>query len=399
MVPGLRLMSHGQKIFLILLGLPLLASCSLPGLYFSGPVRRPGGRVLPYVIRPVTPTLLAREAANRRKIAVGQPNPALSREIHDYAYRVGPHDVLAIVVWGHPEFLASASAVTPALPASGRMPAAPPLTRTHDFTVHANGDLDFPYVGAVRVAGLPVGAIRTILVRKLSALLKDPQVSVQVVGFHSKTYELAGAVVHPGLYPVTNVPLTVSQAIARAGGVLQTGFGILGTNQGTVSRSLADLGRVIFVNRGRREILDLRAFYRDGDLAQDRLVRSGDIIRVPSNSFDQVHIIGEVMHPGDYPMYGGHLNLAEALGDAGGLDLTTANPSRIFVFRGAYEKPKIYWLNARSPLTMLLANQFALEPQDVIYVATSPVSAWNRIVSQILPTVETLYETKVLTNY
>ncbi|EQD70738.1 polysaccharide export protein, partial [mine drainage metagenome] len=81
------------------------------------------------------------------------------------------------------------------------------------------------------------------------------------------------------------------------------------------------------------------------------------------------------------------------------LDLTTANPARIFVFRGAYEKPKIYWLNARSPLTMLLANQFELRPQDVVYVATSPVSAWNRIVSQILPTVETLYETKVLTNY
>ncbi len=399
MLFGFRMMSDGKKIAFVLLGVLLLASCSLPGLYFSGPVRRPGGRVLPYVIQPVTPKLLTRQAARRQKIAVGEPNPRLTREIRDYAYRVGPHDVLAIVVWGHPEFLATASAVTPTIPTSGRVPSALSLTHTHDFTVHANGDLYFPYVGPVPVAGLTVTAIRRLLAGKLDPLLKDPQVNVQVVGFHSKTYELAGAVVRPGLYPVTDVPLTVSQAIARAGGVLQTGFGILGTNQGTVSRSLADLGRVIFISRGHREILNLRAFYRDGDVAEDRLVRAGDIIRVPSNSFDQVHIIGEVVHPGDYPMYGGHLNLAEALGDAGGLDLTTANPARIFVFRGAYEKPKIYWLNARSPLTMLLANQFALEPQDVIYVATSPVSAWNRIVSQILPTVETLYETKVLTNY
>ncbi len=105
---GIRVMSRGKKFALALLGSSLLASCSLPGLYFSGPVRRPGGRVLPYVIQPVTPALLTREAAHRRKIAVGQPNPALTREIRDYAYRVGAHDVLAIVVWGHPEFLASA---------------------------------------------------------------------------------------------------------------------------------------------------------------------------------------------------------------------------------------------------------------------------------------------------
>ena len=45
---------------------------------------------------------------------------------------------------------------------------------------------------------------------------------------------------------------------------------------------------------------------------------------------------------------------------------------------------------------MLLATDFELEPQDVVYVATAGISSWNRIVSQILPTVQTLYETKVL---
>ena len=395
MFSGLRVMSHGKKIAFVLLWLPLLASCSLPGLYFSGSARRPGGRVLPYVIQPVTPALLARQAARRRKIAVGQPNPRLAREIRDYAYRVGPHDVLAIVVWGHPGFLATGTrSVTTRSTTGMGLPTARP-TQGHEFTVHTNGDLYFPYLGSLPVAGLTVSAIRKLLIRRLDRILKDPQVSVRVVGFHSKTYELAGAVVRPGLYPVTNVPLTVSQAIARAGGVLHSGSGILGS-QGTISSALADLGRVIFVNRGHREILDLRAFYRDGDLAQDRLVRPGDIIRVPSNAFDQVHVIGEVVHPGDYPMYGGRLNLAEALGDAGGINLDTANPARIFVFRGAYQKPEVFWLKARSPVAMLLATQFQLQPQDVVYVATAPISALNRIISQILPTVEALYETKVL---
>ncbi len=387
-----------KKTALVLFLLPLLASCSLPGLRFKGPIRIRSGRRLPYVIQPITPQLLTREAARQRAVAIGQPNPALARAIREYSYHVGPQDTLSIVVWGHPEFLATGSAMgssslptrNPGVPSAFAQPA-----HAHTFTVHADGDLNFPYIGAIHVSGLSVTAIRKLLTRKLHLILKHPQVSVQVVGFHSKTYELAGAVMHPGLYPITNVPVTVSQAIAQAGGALHSGSGILGS-QGTISNSLADLGRVIFINHGKREILDLRAFYRNGDLAEDRLVHPGDIIRVPSNAFDQIHVIGEVTHPGDYPMYGGHLNLAEALGDAGSIDLSTANPTRIFIFRGAYQKPEIFWLNARSPVAMLLATRFQLQPQDVVYVATAPISAWNRVISQILPTVEALYETKVL---
>ena len=388
-----------KKALPLLLLVPLLASCSLPGLRFTGPVKMRTGRPLPYLIQPISPALLAREAARRHAVAVGEANPELARAIQHYSYRVGPHDVLAIVVWGYPEFLATGSSVQSTRPGGslGQPAALSHPAKAHTFTVHANGDLYFPYLKALHVAGLTVTRIRALLIHKLRTLLKHPEVSVQVVGFHSKTYELAGAVEHPGLYPITNVPITVSQAIARAGGVLETGAGIFGS-QDTVSGPLADLGRIVFINHGRREILNLREFYHDGDLAEDRLVRPGDIIRVPGNAFDQIHVIGEVTRPGDYPMYDGHMNLAEALGAAGGINLTTANPARIFVFRGAYQKPKIYWLNARSPVSMLLATQFQLEPQDVIYVATAPISAWNRVISQILPTVEAIYETKVLVN-
>jgi polysaccharide biosynthesis/export protein len=127
-------------------------------------------------------------------------------------------------------------------------------------------------------------------------------------------------------------------------------------------------------------------------------VSPGDIIQVPDNSIEQVHLIGEVLHPGNYPFDNGQLNLAQLLGDAGGLSLETADAARVFVFRGAYEKPQIYWLDARSPDSMLLANGFELQPQDVVYVATAGLVTWDRIITQILPTVQTLYETKVLVN-
>jgi polysaccharide export outer membrane protein len=208
---------------------------------------------------------------------------------------------------------------------------------------------------------------------------------------------LAGAVVKPGLYPITNVPVTVSQAIVAAD-VLRETPSSNGNNKTVVPRPLADLSHVTLIRNGQRIALNLRAFYQNGDQTQDRLILPGDIVEVPDNASEQVHLIGEVVSPGNYPMNNGEVNLAQALGDAGGLNLTTANPSRIFVFRGAYEKPQVYWLDAGSPDAMLLATQFQLQPQDVVYVATAGVSSWNRVITQILPTVQALYETKVLVN-
>ncbi|HEX8725570.1 MAG TPA: SLBB domain-containing protein, partial [Gemmatimonadaceae bacterium] len=255
----------------------------------------------------------------------------------------------------------------------------------------------FPYAGTLKVAGETVDTIRARLALALQNYTKDAQIDVRVVGFRSRTYQLAGAVVKPGLYALTNVPLTVSQAIAAAGGEIRSlPTSGSGTLTDLTSLPLADLSHVTLISGGTRQVLDLRRFYLYGDQTQDRLVHAGDIIQVPDNTNDQVHVIGEVAKQGNYPMSSGALNLAQALGEAGGLDLATSNPARIFVFRGGADSSRVFWLDARSPDAMLLATQFDLEPQDVVYVATNALSTWNRVIAQILPTVQTLYETKIL---
>ncbi|MGH8273564.1 MAG: polysaccharide biosynthesis/export family protein [Gammaproteobacteria bacterium] len=377
-----------------------LAGCSLPGFSFNGPPRQANGKKLKgYGVQRITPALLQVQAKQREGTAVGKANPAIKQELSDYSYRVEPQDVIAVTVWGHPEFTPGQSAFTgfAALKngAISLSEAAPP--GTGGFTVHPNGDIYFPYVGKLHVTGLTTAEIRSRLTKALKAYISKPQISVHVVGFNSQTYELSGAVTKPGLYPVTNVPKTVSEAIQAAGGILQTIPNVSLASKASAT-PLADLSHVIYIHDGKREVLNLQNYFLYGDQSQDRLVRSGDIIQVPDNSFDQVHIIGEVQQPGNYPLHYGQLNLAQALGAAGGVSLDTANPSRIFVFRGAYQKPKIFWLDARSPAAMLLATQFELKPQDVVFVATAGVSTFNRIISQILPTVQTLYETKILVN-
>lgn len=382
-----------------------VAGCSVPGMSFHGPAASSPGthaKAGKYLVQRITPQLLMEQAKAVADQSTAQANPKLKKAIANYAYEVEPQDVLRITVWGHPEFSPGGSALQ-ALAAASPQAADTNVATAQQaeqagqagFTVESDGSIYFPYVGNVQVAGLTASGIRAKLAKALVAYVKDPQVSVTVVGFHSQTYQLSGAIVKPGLYPITNVPMTVTQAIQAAGGVIHQVPNTITTGS-TIPRALADLGHVLYIHDGKRSVLNLRAFFQDGDESQDRLLYPGDIVNVPDNSFDQVHLIGEVREPGNYPLDNGQLNLAEALGDAGGLNLTTANPARIFVFRGAYEKPQIYWLDARSPEAMLLAADFGLEPQDVIYVAATGISTWNRIITQILPTVQTLYETKVL---
>lgn len=378
----------------------LLAGCALPGYRLSstdyqraGPPPQP----VKYELTPITPAVL--QQLNKAVIRADDPrgNPGLKWALANYHYRVGPQDVLDIIVWNHPELTLSQAQATTLNSLTGSVLLSPPASQGAGIVVSSEGTIFFPYAGVLKVADETVDQIRVQLTGALSTYIKNPQINVRVIGFHSKTFQLAGAVMKPGLYPITNVPLTVSEAITAAGGVVKS---LPTTSAGTLSNltslSLADLSHVILIRNGQREVLNLRNYYRYGDQSQDRFIEPGDIIEVPDNSYNQVHLIGEVQTQGNYPMGDGNLNLAQALGEAGGINLVTSNPERIFVFRGGYERPQVYWLDARSPEAMLLATQFPLEPQDVVYVASTGLADWNRVISQILPTVQTLYETKVL---
>lgn len=398
--------SSDLRLFAFVLGAGLaMSACSLPGMSLkSHPTNQGNQHAGKYTVQPITPALLRRQSEAQERKAAGLPNPELSKSVADYTYTVEPQDVLSVVVWGHPEFSPTGSSAQGLTGGGGSASTGTVAVQDADqppgqsgFTVQADGNIFFPYVGDLEVAGLTTPEIRKKLTTALSKYLVNPQVSVSVTGFHSQTYQLAGSVEKPGLYSITNVPVTVSQAIQIAGGILQTVPNITVASKAS-AQPLADLAHVVYIHKGQRHILNLRAFFLRGDESQDRLLHPGDIVQVPDNSFDQVHLIGEVRQPGNYPLDNGQLNLAQAIGDAGGLDLVTANPSRIFVFRGAYDKPKIFWLDAGSPDAMLLATQFDLQPQDVVFVATAGISTWNRIITQILPTVQTLYETKVLLN-
>jgi polysaccharide export outer membrane protein len=96
------------------------------------------------------------------------------------------------------------------------------------------------------------------------------------------------------------------------------------------------------------------------------------------------------------------INLTQALGRVGGLNPLTANGKEVYVIRGASNidnaPAKVFQLDAKSPTAFALGDQFWLKPGDVVFVGPSGITRWNRVISQLLPSLSIL-STAAYTNY
>jgi polysaccharide export outer membrane protein len=362
----------------------LLAGCAAaPGFHGPGDAGEDwvgeGSGVAPPEITPITPEVLLELA--KPEAPQASPVPGQVPGEADYSYRVGPNDVLNIIVWNHPE-LSNPMGQFQDIEKMGRL-------------VHQDGTIFYPFAGEVRVAGRTVQQIQQILAERLVPYVEDPQVSVRVAGFRSKKVYVTGEVNKPGTFPVTDVPLTILDAINRAGGL---------TEKNNMQRYGADKRLAILTRDGRRYPIDLLALYAHGK--GNRVLRAGDVLHVPDNSDNKVFVMGEVNRQTSVLMNKGRLSLAEAISEANGFDLNTANTGGVYVIRGTLERneqgqrrvvPRIFRLDASHAGALMMASRFPLQPQDVVYVDTNDLVRWNRVMSQILPTIRAAYQTKILT--
>jgi polysaccharide export outer membrane protein len=312
-------------------------------------------QVSPFVI-----AQLAKEQADA--MAARQPDPNV-KEFSTYQYKIAPLDVLSVVVWDHPELTSPTGQF--------RGP------EDNGLPVYADGTMFYPFVGYLDVAGKTVIEVQQELTRRLRHAIKDPQVAVRVAAFRGKRIEVTGEVKAPQTVNISDIPLRVSDAVVKAGGFVPE------SNPASVT-----------LNRGGKVVdLDLMSYYEDGDVKQNWLLQDGDVVHVGHVSRSQVYVFGELKKQGTKPMYRGRLNLAQALGDSEGFDYTTMKPA-VYVFRQkAPGRPEIFRLDVTSADSLLLAAQFALKPKDVIFVASNDLARFNRVVSQIAPFVQLIWQT------
>ncbi|PUA18234.1 polysaccharide biosynthesis/export family protein [Glaciimonas sp. PCH181] len=317
-------------------------------------------------IKVITPQLLEAEKEARAQEPAPDVVPLLAPLT---PYQIGSGDVVTFAVRGQPIF-SSVALLAPVDTAGGAAAAANATNAGASFTVDYDGLLHIPVLGSIKVSGLTEMQARKLIKSKLTRYVKDPDVSFQVQGYRSQRVYVDGEVKTPGIQPINDIPMTLVEAISRAGGITPTG----------------DQSNIIVTRNKTPYAVDLPQLVEKGINPASIMLSSGDVVQVKSRDESKVFVLGEVVRPLTLPMRNGRLTLKDALGEAGGINPLSSDGKQVYVVRNATDvSPILYQLDARSPLSFAMAEDFQLKPQDVVYVDVGGLGAWNRVINLIVP--------------
>jgi polysaccharide export outer membrane protein len=183
--------------------------------------------------------LVAFLAASEAGAAASVPGARLDEPV----YRIGPEDVLQVAVWNNEA-----------------------MSRT--APVRPDGRISLPLLNDVPAAGLTPVELREDLLRRLSAYMPNPEVSVTVTDVRSFKVTVIGQVPRPDRY-VLKSAATVMDLLAMAGGFTEfasrSRVVVLRSADGKTERIPFDYDKV-----------------KGGDPGQVNFqVRPGDIVLVP----------------------------------------------------------------------------------------------------------------------
>ena len=242
--------------------------------------------------RPAAPP--ARPAAPAVPPAAPAPQATQPAEPTQASYVVGPQDVLIITSYDQPEL-------------------------TGKFTVETDGTFTYPLIGRVRVNGITLRDVETLLKATLveKGFFVDPQLSVAIELYRSQKIYVVGEVRTPGAYPLSG-DMRLVEALALAGSTTPTASGEAVIVHAANEAIVVDAIRLPSSDTDPNAVIrvDLREL-ENGDLKQNVPLRSGDTIFVLRA--ESVYVFGQVKSPGAYPLRQKDTTVLQALSLAGGV--------------------------------------------------------------------------------
>ena len=296
---------------------------------------------------------------------------------------VGIGDTIEVTIW---EASPPALFGVPSLdPSSGSIVEGSRPNTLPGFLVGPSGTITVPFAGDVPVAGRTTHEIEQEIVRRLQRRAHLPQAIVRISRNVAATATVLGDVKQPGYIPLTPHGERVLDALSATGG----------TNQ-PLDHMTIQLTRGPIVRRMAAE--DIIA-----DPRNNVVLKAGDVITALYQPYSFT-VLGAAGKNDEVHFEANGITLSQALGRVGGLRSDTADAAGVFIFR--WQKPAgsavdptsapsgpgdpvVYRINLQQPQTYLLAQKFEMRDGDILYVASSRTSEFQRFLgilsSSILP--------------
>src|SRR5262245_49516996 len=144
------------------------------------------------------------------------------------------------------------------------------------LTIQPDGYITLRGVGDVRAGGLSVPELKNVVESKYRAIMKDPDVSVEIKDFEKPFFLAQGEVQKPGKYDLRS-DIKLSEAVAIAGGLSPSAK----HSQVLLFRRMP--GGTVDVKE-----IDLKKVLHGKDLASDVKIQAGDMVFVPKSRISKV---------------------------------------------------------------------------------------------------------------
>ncbi|MDN3509496.1 MAG: polysaccharide biosynthesis/export family protein [Candidatus Neptunochlamydia sp.] len=242
------------------------------------------------------------------------------------------------------------------------------IGETIGYTV-TDGEITLPDIPPIEVKGLKLSEARDRIQKAYDREIDGLEVFIAYQKRNVKKIELAGMVSQSSI-PV-NGKKRLFEVLAEAK---------VPTN--------ANFFKSYLVRDGKPLPVDMHRLIKEGDMSQNVVMCGGDKIYIAESSATTIMVMGEVRKEGVFDLPSGSMPLREALALAGGIPYT-GDKGVIQVIRGNILRPKIYTLNWKHVMR-LPTSSMLLMPGDIVYVAATSITEWNRFIQQILPTLTSI---------
>lgn len=251
-------------------------------------------------------------------------------------------------------------------------------------TIDASGTISIPFAGDIKVVNRTPTDIGKEISEKLGARAIEPQAIVSVTERRGAEVSVIGAVNNATKFTLGFNGEKLLDAIARAGGASSPAYEVAVTLQRSgkewsmpLEEIIADPGKNIFLRPKDTVYLE-------------RIAKS-------------YQIYGAANLTGTHEFRKSSVTLSEALGSGGGLNDNKADPAEVYVYRKQARDelnelgisiddskaenavfsslPVIYTLNLRDVQGFFFAQNFQVRDQDVIYIANSEASEFEKFIS------------------
>lgn len=175
---------------------------------------------------------------------------------------------------------------------------------TLETRVSEAGNISYPLIGIVQVAGLSTSAAEQLIAEKLKSgnFVKRPQVNISLLEIRSSQISVMGLVNNPGRYPLEGNRMHLSEVLAMAGGA---------------TPEASDIVIVAGKRDGKnfRKEVDIPALFLNESNENNILISAADEIYVQRAPV--FYIYGEAQKPGSYRIER-NMSIMQALAQGGG---------------------------------------------------------------------------------